>query len=195
MIFTVSILLFSTLSISGCLGEDDEGIVGIPEDEDPDGEVHDDHVEVFVPIMNTYEEPKQIVMKFEVGTLEDGRYSEIKFITLPEDSVEIYTQVVEIPEDEKPKYIDTEIIVEYDEVKIIEVDGDASEGSAQVNATIANTKFDSERILVEFIATTEDEVYSQKKGIDVSQSSIDVYTADIEDVPLNVVDFDAQIIG
>jgi|GEM_PF-2705662 len=195
MIFTVSILLLSSLSFSGCLDEDEGGIVGIPEGEDPDGTIHDDHVNASVPIMNTYDEPKQIVMKFEIGTEEGGRYSEMKFITLPENSVEVYYQVIEIPESETPSFVDTEIIVGYDEIKVIEVDGETSEGFAQVNATIANTKFDSERILVEFIATTEDEVYSQKEGIDVSQSSVDVYTADIEDVPPNVVDFDAQIIG
>ncbi len=197
LIFTVLILIFSTLTLSGCLNDDDgEGIVGIPEGEDPEGEVHEDHVEVLVPIMNTYEEPKQIVMKFEIVTEEDGRYSENKFIVLPEDSVEVYHQVVEIPENETPNLVDTEIIVWYEEIKIVEVGGESSEGSAVLHTRIANTKFDSERILVEFIVTTEEDIYSEKKRIEVTESSMEVYTAQVEVHPEEVlVDFDAQIIG
>ncbi len=196
MVFTVSILLFSTLSFSGCLDEDEEGVVGIPEGEYPEGEDHDDYVEVFIPIMNTYEELKQIVMKFEILTKEDGRYSEMKLITLPEDSVEMYSQVVEIPDNETPAFIDTEIIVGYEEIKIVDVEVESSEESAVLNATIANTKFDSERILVEYIVTTEEDIYSEKKRIEMSENSMDVYTAQVEVPPEEaLVDFDAQIIG
>jgi len=196
MFVTVSVLLFSTLTISGCIDEDDEGTVGIPEGENPDGTVHDDHVNASVPIMNTYDEPKQIVMKFEIGTEEDGRYSEMKFITLPENSVEVYYQIVDIPENETADFVDTEIIVQYEEIKVVKVDGESLEGSAIVNATIANTKFDSERLLVEFTVITEDEIYSEKKGVDVTRSSIDVYTAELEfPIDETAVDFDVKIIS
>jgi len=188
----VVVLILASVFLSGCLN-DDGGTVGIPEGENPEGDIYEDHVEIFVPIMNTYEEPKQIVMKFEVGTEEGGRHSEMKYITLPEDSVDVYNQIVDIPENETPDFVDTEIIVWYEETKIVEVDGEYSEGNAALNATIANTKFESERVLVEFIVTTEEDIYSEIEELDVAKSSMEIYTEDVGIPPdEDPVSFDAQ---
>ncbi len=193
MTFTVILLLFFNLNFSGCLGEDQEEIVGIPEGATPDGTIYDDHVNASVPIMNSYDEPKQIVMEYEIGTEEGGRYSESKFITLPKGSQDIYYQIVSFPENETPDYVDTEIIVGADEIKVIEVSGEGSEGYALVNATIANTKFESERSRFDFKVFTDEDVHEEQKIIDVSESSIETYTRELDIPPdENPVDFEVQ---
>ncbi|MBS3782049.1 MAG: hypothetical protein KGY68_05515 [Candidatus Thermoplasmatota archaeon] len=194
MIFSISILLLSALSFSGWFEDDEGGVVGIPEGEDPEADIHEDYIEISVKIMNTYEEPKQIVMKFEVGTVEGGRYSENQFITLPESSRELYSQVVEIPVNETGDFVDTEIIVNEDETRIIDVRGESYDGSATINVTIANTNFDSEKVLIEFIVKTENGVYNEKKSIKVSKSSVEVHQGEVE-IPSDEtpIDFDVQI--
>ncbi len=181
VILVILVLLVTSASI-GCLEEGDreEGVVGIPEGETPEGEDHGDHVLVYIRIMNTYEEQKSIVMKFEIMTEEGGHYSNMKFINLPEDSLDLYTQEVDIPEDETPSLIDTEILVEDDEIDIVKVEGDESERGVLINATIANTKSESERTRFEFEVMTEENVYNEQKVIDLDERSLELYSKEIE---------------
>ncbi len=193
VIFIILVLMI-TFSSLGCLEDgEEERVVGIPEGEEPEGKDHGDYVLASVPVMNTYGEEKQIVLKFEIITEEEGHYSENKFVTLPKDSVEIYTQEVDIPEEEIPSIIDAEIVVSYDEIDLVEVDGQRSEDGALINAAIANTKFESERTRLEFEVTTDIDVYIEQKIVDVEESSLHTFSKEIdfsEDEEL--VDFDVQ---
>lgn len=195
MFFSILILILSSLSFGGCLDDKEDGVVGIPEGKDPQADINESHVEITVEIMNTYEEQKHIVMKFKVGTLEERRYSKNQFITLPKDSQEEYSQVVEIPKNATAKFVDTEIIVNEDETKIIDVKGESNDASAIVNATIANTNSEQQDITIRFEVESYQSEYAEIKKIDLPESSMDEYFQKI-DIPDNetIIDYRAEII-
>lgn len=157
-IMVLVILLLSASLLSGCTTDEREGVVGIPAGEDADGDFYseENRAEIFVPILNTYDEPKEIVVRFKVITTEQNHHSELKMIRLPENSQEVYSQEIYVPEGEVGEFFDAEITVAEDEVGIVEVRGEQVDDHALINATVANTNFEPKEVTLSFEVITED---------------------------------------
>lgn len=193
---TAFLLILSAVLISGCMG-DQESQVGIPSDAELewDYDQEENRVEMTVPIRNTYEEPKDIVVQFMVITSEENRYSEIEILRLPEDSKEEYSHSIDIPKNETANSVDARILVWEDEVGIVDVSGEDLGRRAVVNATIANTNPEQENITVRFEAETEQSEYVGIKRVNLPKSSMDEYSQRL-DIPNGetVIDYRAEII-
>ncbi len=195
-LLAVVLLLFSALILSGCTTEP-EGVVGVPEGEDARGDYFSDEsrVVVYIPILNTYNEPKEIVVEFQVFTEEENHYSETKVIRAPERSDEEYSKEIFIPEEETAVDFKAEIIVSEDEVKIIETEGESSDEEAFVNVTIVNTNFDPKKVVVEFQVVTEyGGVESEIVHITLAENSMDEYSQKLY-IDATPKEYHAEIIG
>lgn len=191
----VILLLSSALLLSGCTSSDQEDVVGIPKGEEARGDFYkeENRANISVPILNTYDEPKEIVMKFVVITAEYNRYSELKKIRLPEKSQQEYYQEIHVPENETNEFI-AEIIVAEDEVGIVEVEGEQLDGEALVNTTIANTNFDSKDVTVNFEVITKEGKSSERKQLTLLENSMDEYSQKIS-IDGTPEEYNAEIIG
>ncbi len=175
------LLLLSASLLSGCITSDQK-IVGIPGGEEVRGDFYreDNRAEISVPILNTYDEPKEVVVKFEVITPENERYSELDKIRLPENSQHEYSQEIYLPEDEEEtEEFLAQIIVPEDDIGIVEIEGDQikNEDDVLMNVTIANTNFDSEDVILKFeVITEEGNVESEMKEVTLPENSIDDYS-------------------
>lgn len=175
---TVILLILSSVILSGCSTEN-EKVVGIPSDAELEKEyyIEENRAEITVPILNTYKESKNIVVRFMVITEQETRYLEINMLTIPGNSHEDYSQSIDLPENETPDFYDANILVSEDEVGIIETTGNYEE-TATVNASIANTNPEEVNVEVLFKVITEQNVYHQTKSISLPESSMDVYQQD-----------------
>ncbi|MFP3872559.1 MAG: hypothetical protein ACLFVL_06730 [Candidatus Aenigmatarchaeota archaeon] len=197
LLLLMVILLLSTSMLSGCTTDEQEDVVGIPKDESASGDFYseEDRAEIFVPILNTYDEAKEIVVRFKVTTKNNNQYSELKKIRVPANSKEVYSQEIEVPEREEGQFFDAEIVVPEDEVKIIEVGGRHldNRSEAVVNATIANTNFERKDVSVNFKAIMETgEVESEKISITLRKNSMEIHshTVSVDGTP---EDYNAEI--
>ncbi len=195
-ILIVFFLLSSASLLSGCISSDQDGMVGIPEDEEPRGDFYrnENRAEISVPLLNTYDEPKEIVVRFEVITAENNRYSELKKIRLSGNSQEVYTQEIYIPENETDEFL-AEIVVAEDDIGIVEVRGEPFEDNVLINATVANTNFESKDVTIRFEVTTDDGTEkSETKQVNLPENSMDEYYQNIyfDETP-EEFDVDAEI--
>ncbi len=176
-------LITSTSLMSGCISSEQENVVGIPEDEEPRGDFYkaQNRAEIFVPILNTYEEPKEIVVKFEMITGLGNRYSELKKIRLPANSQQEYSQEIHIPENETEDFL-AEIIVSEDETGVVEIEGDPAEDHDYVlmNVTAANTNFEPKEVTISYeVVTEEGKERSEMKQVTLPETSMEEYTQKI----------------
>ncbi len=193
----VVVLIFATVFLSGCT-EEHEGQVGIPGDAGSIGDYHEEEnrVEITIPIWNTYDEDKSIVVRFMVETLEENVYDGIEMLELPADSEDEYSHSINIPEDESPEDVEARILVWEDEFGIVEVSGEHLENSALVNVTIGNTLYEEEEIAIQIEVETEEDIYRRvKSGVNLPETSMEEYQEEIT-IPEGEepVDYSAEII-
>ncbi|MEF8873193.1 MAG: hypothetical protein V5A88_00820 [Candidatus Thermoplasmatota archaeon] len=195
-LLVVVFLILSGSLLSGCTSNEERGVVGIPKGEDAEGDFYreENRAEIFVPILNTYKDPKEIVVKYQVITEKQNRYSELKKIRLPETSEEVYSQEIHVPEGEVAEFFDAEIIVSEDDIGIVKVRGERVDDEALINATVANTNFDSKEATLNFEAVMEEgNVEWEKKDVTLPKNSIDEYSQRIR-VDGTVEDYRVEIV-
>lgn len=191
-IMFVVLLLFSSLALSGCTGDQDK-TVGLT---DAGGDfVEGENATVYATLLNSYEEDKQVVVSFSVLTEEGGNHSEMRILKVPAGSEKEYLQNITIPPDETPQDYDVRIVVGEDEVGLTDLEGNSiTKDLTQINATIANTNFESGDIVARFEVRTENDTYTKKKSLRLPKSSMDEYSQKIS-IPSdeNPTEYDVQI--